>query len=83
MVSGIYAWRHQTDVRVNADPRAIADLKRRQSMPETRDLTGILQGDPPAGRSALDQKRERERRVENPFLGVTAESQDGQDGEGR
>ena len=58
MVSGIYAWRSQKDTEQQPSPRALADRARRQAMPESRDLTGILLGDPPAGRSALDQKRE-------------------------
>lgn len=62
MVSGIYAWRHQTDVKVAVDPKALADLRRRQAMPDTRDNTARLLGDPPPGRSALDQKREAEAR---------------------
>jgi hypothetical protein len=33
---------------------ALADRNRRAKMKETRDLTGIVLGDPPPGRSALD-----------------------------
>ena len=59
MVSSIYAWRNtlqQPADYTQADPKALADRARRQTLPESRDLTGILLGDPPAGRSALDQK---------------------------
>ena len=63
MVSSIYAWRsvlHQPADYTQPDPGALADRARRMLMPETRDLTGLLMGDPPAGRSALDRKRETE-----------------------
>lgn len=63
MVSSIYSWRnalHQPADYTQPDPKALAERARRQRLPETRDLTGILLGDPPAGRSALDQKREGE-----------------------
>jgi hypothetical protein len=66
MVSGIYAWRsvmQQPADYTQPDPRALADRARRQATPESRDLTGILLGDPPAGRSALDRKREVENRI--------------------
>jgi hypothetical protein len=40
-------------------PSAVAlnDRDERASLPETRSLSGILLGDPPAGRSALDRKK--------------------------
>lgn len=62
MVSGIYAWRNQSDAKVSADPKALADLRRRQATPDTRDNTGRLLGDPEPGRSALDQKLAAARR---------------------
>jgi hypothetical protein len=62
MVSGIYQWRNQADVKVSADPKAMADLARRKATPDTRDNTGRLLGDPEPGRSALDRKLEAERR---------------------
>jgi hypothetical protein len=37
--------------------QALADRAKREKLPETRDLTGLYLGDPPNGRSALDQKR--------------------------
>lgn len=62
MVSSIYKWRREPLDRVNAHPKALADREMRNALPETRDNTGILLGDPPAGRSALDKKREAEER---------------------
>lgn len=36
---------------------ALNDRDDRASLPETRTLSGVLLGDPPAGRSALDRKK--------------------------
>lgn len=44
-------------------PRALADRERRMAMGEQRDLTGRMLGDPPPGRSALDQKLAAEERA--------------------
>lgn len=38
-------------------PEALADRDRRMMAPDTRSITGKVMGDPPAGRSALDQKQ--------------------------
>jgi hypothetical protein len=43
---------------------ALADRARRAKMPETRDLTGIHMGDPPAGRSALDAYKAKTQKQE-------------------
>jgi hypothetical protein len=45
-----------------ASPKALADREKRQAMADTRSVTGRLLGDPPPGRSALDQRLEDERR---------------------
>lgn len=60
MVSRVYQWsiHKQQPKDVQPSARALADLARRQAIPDTRDNTGRLLGDPPPGRSALDQKRE-------------------------
>lgn len=60
--SSAWRWIATTGETSNPSPRALADRARRRAQPEARDLTGILLGDPPAGRSALDQKREAEAR---------------------
>lgn len=63
-ISSIYAWRNvlkQPADYTQPDPQALADRDRRKLLPESRDLTGILLGDPPAGRSALDRKRDAEK----------------------
>lgn len=58
--SSAWRWIATTGETSNPSPKALADRARRRGQPEARDLTGILLGDPPAGRSALDQKREAE-----------------------
>lgn len=62
VTSSIYRWGREGDRR-EAKPsrKALADLELRLMTPDTRTTTGKLLGDPPPGRSALDQKRERER----------------------
>lgn len=62
MVSSIYRWRHTRTDLSQPSPKALADRARRQQLPETRDNTGVLLGDPPAGRSALDRKLEATKR---------------------
>jgi hypothetical protein len=57
MVSSIYQWRHTKTDMTQPSAAALADLARRQAIPDTRDNTGRLLGDPPPGRSALDRKR--------------------------
>ena len=54
--SSIYKWRHTKTDLVEPNPKALADRERRSRIPDTRDLTGRLLGDPPPGRSALDRK---------------------------
>ena len=61
MVSSIYQWRHTREQTIQPSPKALADLARRRAMPDTRDNTGRLLGDPEPGRSALDQKLACER----------------------
>lgn len=56
MVSSIYSWRHTKTDMTQPSPKALADRERRQRIPDTRDNTGRLMGDPPPGRSALDKK---------------------------
>lgn len=56
-ISSIYKWRHTPADKTQPSPKALEDRKRRQAMPDTRDNTGRLLGDPPPGRSALDMKR--------------------------
>lgn len=60
--SSIYKWSMHRGTELQPSPKALAERTRRQTQPEARDLTGILLGDPPAGRSALDQMREAEAR---------------------
>lgn len=60
MVSSIYKWSMHRGTELQPSPKALADRARRQAIPDTRDNTGRLLGDPPPGRSALDQKREAE-----------------------
>lgn len=60
--SSAWRWIATTGETSNPSPKALADRARRTAQPEARDLTGILLGDPLAGRSALDQKREAEAR---------------------
>lgn len=80
MVSKVYAWSvHRGPVEQQPSPTALADRARRQAMPETRDLTGILQGDPPAGRSALDRKREAEMRRELAWIETSKEQEHADD----
>lgn len=62
MVSSIYQWRHTKTDMTQPSAAALADLARRQAIPDTRDNTGRLLGDPPPGRSALDRRREGEMR---------------------
>jgi hypothetical protein len=65
MVSKIYQWsvhKHRPK-DVQPSPSALADLARRKAVADTRDNTGRLMGDPPPGRSALDQKRGAEERA--------------------
>lgn len=57
LTSKVYTWRHTRTDMTNADPQAVAELMRRKATPDTRDNTGLLLGDPPPGRSALDLKR--------------------------
>lgn len=56
-VPSIYQWRHTKTDMTQPSLKALADLERRNAMPDTRDNTGRLLGDPPPGRSALDRKR--------------------------
>jgi hypothetical protein len=42
------------------DPKALADLERRRALGERPDITGRMLGDPPPGRSALEQKLAKE-----------------------
>ncbi len=63
MTSSIWGWIRDVPSSKPHDPpspKAIADRDRRQAFGETRSLTGQLMGDPPAGRSALEQKIEAE-----------------------
>ena len=59
MVSRVYQWSIHSSKPKDVQPSAaaLADLARRQAIPDTRDTTGRLLGDPPPGRSALDRKR--------------------------
>ena len=45
-----------------ASPKALADRERRMALGPRADLTGRMLGDPPPGRSALDQRLEDARR---------------------
>ena len=65
MVSSIYQWSiHRSKPKdTQPSPKALADLARRKAIPDTRDNTGRLLGDPEPGRSALDRKREEELRA--------------------
>lgn len=58
------AWRLRIDPYQGKDQPpdqgALDDRAKRWAQPETRDATGQILGDPPAGRSALDQKRAAE-----------------------
>jgi len=60
------AWEARIDpyrgVEPPPSPEALADRDRRQAMPDTRSVTGRILGDPLAGRSALEKKREAESR---------------------
>ena len=56
MVSGVYKWSMHRGTELQPSPKALADRERRSRIPDTRDNTGRLLGDPPPGRSALDQK---------------------------
>lgn len=47
-----------------ASPKALADRERRMALGPRADLTGRMLGDPPPGRSALDQRLEDARRAE-------------------
>lgn len=62
MVSSIYKWNMHRGTEAQPSAKALADLARRRSIPDTRDNTGRLLGDPEPGRSALDKRREAERR---------------------
>ena len=61
-------------------PKAIADLERRRAMGERQDMTGRLLGDPPPGRSALDQKKLRELEEELVRLARQQDEQEMNDG---
>lgn len=62
--SSIYKWIGSSPGRTERPSRrALADRAMREALPDTRDITGKLVGDPPPGRSALDKKREAERRA--------------------
>ena len=58
------AWRWIKDAPAQdvepPSPNALADLERRKALGPRADLTGRLLGDPPPGRSALEQKLARE-----------------------
>lgn len=56
LTSSIYKWRHTKTDLTEPSPQALADRAKRAALPDTRDLTGRLLGDPPPGRSALDRK---------------------------
>lgn len=43
----------------NEDPRTVAEARARAKEADRRDLTGQIMGDPPAGRSALEQKQKQ------------------------
>ena len=72
--TSIYKWSMHRGTEIEPSPKALADRARRTAQPEARDLTGILLGDPPAGRSALDQKREAEARRLGQAVGVHEQS---------
>jgi hypothetical protein len=61
-------------------PKALADLKRRQAMGERSDLTGRMLGDPPPGRSALEQKLEAERRRAEALAALEQANEENGDG---
>ena len=77
-------WRWMPDAREEGhgppSQQAIDDRDRRQAFGETRSLTGQLLGDPPAGRSALEQKIEAEirRQMTQP---ITSEEDEDAPGE--
>jgi hypothetical protein len=57
------AWRWIKDTPatdIKPDPKALADLERRRALGERPDITGRMLGDPPPGRSALEQKLAKE-----------------------
>ena len=80
--SSIWRWMPPGPERETSSPspKAIADRDRRQAFGETRSLTGQLLGDPPAGRSALEQKIEAEirRQMTQP---ITSEEDEDAPGE--
>jgi hypothetical protein len=78
MVSSIYQWSIHKHRPKDAQPseKALADLARRKAIPDTRDNTGRLLGDPPPGRSALDRKLEAERRAREALEALAATDED-------
>lgn len=52
------------DTRGTPSREALSDRAKRAKLPEKRDLTGILLGDPPAGRSALDAYKNKPKEAE-------------------
>lgn len=75
MVSGIYAWSMHRGSEQKPSQKALADRARRAAIPDTRDNTGRLQGDPLPGRSALDRRREEERKRELAWIRQVEEAQ--------
>lgn len=73
MVSSIYTWSMHRGSEQKPSQKALADRARRKAIPDTRDNTGRLLGDPEPGRSALDKKRERRRVL--AWIGQVKEAQ--------
>lgn len=78
MTSTIWRWIPKSGECATSppSPKAIADRDRRLAFGETRSLTGQLMGDPPAGRSALEQKIEAEIRRQMMTQLTTSEDDD-------
>jgi hypothetical protein len=75
-ISTVWEWAASTPERHEQPGSwALRDLARRKNLPETRDLTGILMGDPPNGRSALEKKRAAEQRAAKARAEAAAKAQ--------
>lgn len=73
------AWRWIKDTPeadIKPSPKALADLDRRKALGPRSDLTGRMLGDPPPGRSALEQKLEAERKRAEALKRQAEESQE-------
>ena len=75
------AWRWIKDTPeadTKPSPKALADLDRRKALGPRADITGRMLGDPPPGRSALEQKLEGERKRAAAIKALAATNEDGE-----